>query len=134
MTSRVSNIARNPWRLMQVALPLLAAASVGCMGVNDRTILASQSMDTQAQVDDDEAEVLDEAPAPEAPHATAYATPDEVGGFALQGVGVYLNVVDDRAELMLYVVAPATIATFSRPTLYMTTQEGDHTATETAEL
>ena len=130
MTTKASNIACSPWRLVNLSLPLMAAAAVGCMGVDETTSLTGQSVEAQAQVEDGE-QVLEDVRVPDVTRDTAYATPDEVGGFAVQGAGVYLNVVDDRAELMLYVVAPATSATFVQPTLYLTTQEGDHTATET---
>jgi hypothetical protein len=64
----------------------------------------------------------------------AYATPEAIGGFCVDGVGVYLSAVDGVAELTLYVVAPATRVTFDRPALYLTTQEGDHWNTEVAEF
>jgi len=62
------------------------------------------------------------------------ATPDSVGGFSMEGVGVYLSAARDTAEMTLYVVAPAETVTFSRPALYLTTREGDHSKTDMAEF
>ena len=63
-----------------------------------------------------------------------FATPEAIGGFSVDGVGVFLSAVDNTAELTLYVVAPAQSVTFARPALYLTTQEGDHHKTEVAEF
>ncbi|HKP56303.1 MAG TPA: hypothetical protein VJV78_06275 [Polyangiales bacterium] len=75
-----------------------------------------------------------EAPLQAAPRDEAFATPEMVGGFCTDGVGVFLTAVDDAAELTLYVVAPAERATFSRPALHLTTLDGEHSQTEVVEF
>ncbi|HKU39914.1 MAG TPA: hypothetical protein VJR89_17260 [Polyangiales bacterium] len=93
-----------------------------------------------AVAEDDEASTTEPGPEARADptraalQSGAYATPQAIGGFCVQGVGVYLSAVQDTAELTLYVVAPAQSATFARPALYLTTQEGESSKTEVAEF
>jgi len=122
---------RSHWLLVRVALKLIAAAALSCsMGC----AAASGSVeDTQA--DATEADPVAAAePSRSALRDGAYATPQTFGGFCEEGLGVYLSAAGDTAELTLYVVWPAKSATFHRPALYLTTQEGDHSKTEVAEF
>jgi hypothetical protein len=64
----------------------------------------------------------------------ASAGADKIDGFCDSGVGVYLSATADRAELTLYVVAPAESATFGHPALRVTTQEGDAQKTDISEF
>jgi hypothetical protein len=64
----------------------------------------------------------------------AVASPDEFDGYGSNGVGLYLSAIADRAELTLYVVAPAESAVFDHPVLRLTTQQGDSQTTEIVEF
>lgn len=64
----------------------------------------------------------------------AAVEPGEFDGYCENGVGVYLSADDTRALLTVYVVTPAESAVFVRPTLRLTTQDGDAQATEVSEF
>lgn len=108
-------------RLLTTAALITAA---GCTGTSDG--FAEDTSDAD--------QVAADEPTHTALRNGVFATPETIGGFSAEGVGVYLSAVDDTAELTLYVVPPAEIATFGRPALYLTTQEGDHWKTEVAEF
>ena len=120
-TVRPAKSSRRRWLPLPATLPLLAALfAAGCAG-------------SAEDISDTDEVAIGQLSRPE--HGMdAFATPETVGGFCSDGAGVYLSAVDNTAELTLYVVAPATIATFGRPALYLTTQEGEHWATETVEF
>jgi hypothetical protein len=99
-------------------------AATGCVG--NGAGFAEDTSDTD--------QVAADEPTHTALRNGVFATPQTIGGFSVDGVGVYLSAVDNTAELTLYVVAPAESATFGRPALYLTTQEGDHWQTEVAEF
>jgi len=65
---------------------------------------------------------------------SASAAADEIDGYCENGVGVYLSAAEDTAELTLYVVTPAESATFERPALHFTVQQGDREMTEDTEF
>jgi hypothetical protein len=112
-----------PLRAISQALATAAlVCAAGCAGSIER--VAGEPASEVAPEDQTQAAL----------HKGVLATPDTVGGFSTDGVGVYLSAVDDTAELTLYVVAPAQRATFSRPALYLTTQDGEHSKTEVAEF
>jgi hypothetical protein len=104
--------------------------AAGCAGSSERVIGDPAEPGDTSGTD----EVAADEPFQTALHNGVVATPQTVGGFSTGGVGVYLSAVDDMAELTLYVAAPAQIATFGRPALYLSTQEGDHQKTEVAEF
>jgi hypothetical protein len=111
----------------RLALPLAAAALIAATGC----------VTTGEQMPEDTTETTETAavdPMRAALRDGAHATPEAVGGFCVDGVGVFLSAVDDTAELTLYVVAPAQHATFERPAMYLTSREGDHEMTEFAEF
>ena len=110
---------------MPLVAALLLAAASGCVAGNAELTQDSSGPGQVAAVDE---------PARLALSNGAYATPSTFGGFCADGVGVYLSAVNDSAELTLYVVWPAKSATFERPALYLTTQEGDHARTEVEEF
>jgi len=58
----------------------------------------------------------------------------EIDGYCDRGIGVYLSATADRAELMVYVVTPAEYATFVRPALRLTTQDGADQKTDVSEF
>jgi hypothetical protein len=121
---------RRQW-LLRAGLPLFAAALSfvgGCLPTGEERALAEDTTETS------ESGIAAADPMMEALRNGAYATPDEVGGFCVEGVGVFLSAVGDTAELTLYVVAPAERMTFDRPALYLTTRDGDHETTEIAEF
>jgi hypothetical protein len=126
------DVGRSQWLLTR-SLPLIAAALVsltGCMPTGE-------APDVTPEFADETSETSERTPVDatrEALRSGAYATPEEVGGFCVDGVGVLLTAVDDAAELTLYVVAPAKSATFNAPALHLTTLEGDHSKTEIAEF
>lgn len=95
-------------------------------------------MDSEAEALSLEAEQADQVAAADPIQAAllegAYATPDTIGGFSVDGVGVYLSADTSAAELTLYVAPPADSAIFGRPALYITTQDGEHATTEVVEF
>lgn len=113
-----------------IALPLFAAvlaAATGCATSGETPEeLAEETADTSERAAED--------PTLAALRGGAHATPETVGGFCVEGVGVFLTAVDDAAELTLYVVAPADRATFDRPAMYLTVRDGEHSTTEVAEF
>jgi hypothetical protein len=120
---------RRQWLLARAGLPLLAAALsflTGCLPTVEEQALAEETTESN--------DVAAADPMMEALRNGAYATPEEVGGFCVEGVGVFLSAVGGTAELTLYVVAPAERMTFDRPALYLTTRDGDHENTEVAEF
>ena len=120
-TVKPAKSSRKPGLPLPAALPLLAAIfAAGCAGNAEGAVPEDISDTDQVAV--------------AALRMDAFATPETVGGFCTEGAGVFLSAVDNTAELTLYVVAPATIATFGHPALYLTTQEGEHRATETVEF
>jgi hypothetical protein len=122
---------RSRWLLARAGLPLFAAALIsaaGCAAGGEAEALAEDTDPTL------KGEVIPADPMREALRKGASATPDEVGGFCVQGAGVFLSAAGDTAELTLYVVAPAERVTFDRPALYLTTRDGDHENTEVAEF
>jgi hypothetical protein len=64
----------------------------------------------------------------------ASVEPGEFDGYSENGIGVYLSADDTRALLTVYVVSPAQSAVFVRPTLRLTTQDGDAQSTEVSEF
>jgi hypothetical protein len=116
------------WLRFHSGLRLLTAAALvaaaGCAGSSAG--LAADTSDTHQVAADESTHT--------ALRNGVFATPQAVGGSAVDGVGVFLSAVDNTAELTLYVVAPAESVTFSRPSLYLTTQEADHSKTEVAEF
>jgi hypothetical protein len=107
-----------------VAAAALLSAS-GCVGVEADF----------SQADSDEIAIAEVEPTRIALRAgTASAGADEIDGYCESGVGVYLSATADRAELTLYVVAPAESATFEHPALRLTTQEGDGQKTDISEF
>jgi hypothetical protein len=64
----------------------------------------------------------------------ASVEPGEFDGYCENGIGVYLSADDTRALLTVYVVSPAESAVFVRPTLRLTTQDGDAQATDVSEF
>jgi hypothetical protein len=119
-----------PLRFLQLLAAGALVSAVGCAGSGES--VASESVEPGDTSGTDE--VAAEEPLQAALRNGVLATPETVGGFSTEGVGVYLSAVDNKAELTLYVVAPAQSATFVRPALYLTTQEGDHSKTEVAEF
>jgi hypothetical protein len=121
----IADASRSQWlpllRLLTTAALISAA---GCTGSSDG--LAEDTSDTYPSAA--------EKPSHPALRNGVVATPETIGGFSADGVGVYLSAIDNTAELTLYVVTPAQSATFGRPALYLTTQEGDHSKTDVAEF
>jgi hypothetical protein len=121
------------WLPLRTCFQSLATAALicaaGCAGSSERVEEPADPGDTSGTD-----EVADDEPLQTALHNGVFATPETVGGFSTDGVGVYLSAVDNMAELTLYVVAPAQSATFRRPALYLTTQEDSHSKTEVAEF
>jgi hypothetical protein len=64
----------------------------------------------------------------------AAVEPGEFDGYCENGIGVYLSADDTHALLTVYVVTPAESAVFVRPTLRLTTQNGDAQTTEVSEF
>lgn len=64
----------------------------------------------------------------------ANVEPGEFDGYCENGIGVYLSADDTRALLTVYVVSPAESAVFVRPTLRLTTQDGDAQSTDVSEF
>jgi len=122
------------WLPLRSFLPLVATAALvcaaGCAGSAEG--VAGDPVEPGDTSGTDE--VAADEPIQTALRNGVFATPEAVGGFSTDGVGVYLSAVDKTAELTLYVVAPAQSATFSRPALYLTTREGDHSKTDVAEF
>lgn len=119
---------RNPrvWWLACAALLCTAACSGSGSHAADQLADPVETSDTP--------EVSAELPLEAALRDGAFATPESVGGFSTDGVGVFLTAVDNTAELTLYVVAPAKQATFYGPAMYLTTQVGDHAQTDIVEF
>lgn len=115
-------------------LPLFAAALLAAAGCAATVEAAGETSEESAEETSETSARAAADPALAALRGGAYATPETVGGFSVEGVGVFLTAVDDAAELTVYVVAPAERATFDRPTMYLTVQEGDHSMTEVAEF
>jgi hypothetical protein len=113
------------WLPLRTSLQLFTTAALisvaGCAGNSDG--FPEDTSDTE--------QIAAGEPTHTALRNGVFATPQTVGGHSVDGVGVYLSAVDNTAELTLYVVAPAESATFGRPALYLTTQEGE---TEVAEF
>jgi hypothetical protein len=132
--SLVVDASCRQWLLLRMFLQLTAAtalaSAVGCAGSSES--VAGDSVEPGDTSGTDE--VAAEEPLQAALRNGVLATPETVGGFSTDGVGVYLSAVDNQAELTLYVVAPAKSATFARPALYLTTHEGDHSKTQVAEF
>jgi hypothetical protein len=122
------------WLPLRTFLQWLAAAALvcaaGCAGNIERAAGDAEDPGDTSGTD----EIAADEPAQTALHNGVFATPESIGGFSTDGVGVFLSAVNDTAELTLYVVAPAQSATFERPALYLSTQEGDHLKTEVAEF
>jgi hypothetical protein len=120
--------ASSQWLRARRILPSLISAALicaaGCAGSGHDA--ADDTSDTDRVGADDSTQT--------ALRNGVFATPETIGGFSADGVGVFLSAVDNAAELTLYVVAPAQSATFGRPALYLTTQEGDHSKTDVAEF
>lgn len=131
-TRDVSAIASCRQRLLLHTLFVTAAivCAVGCAGSAESVAGDPADREETSRTD----EVASDEPIQTALHKGVFATPETGGGFSMDGVGVYLSAVNNAAELTVYVVAPAQRATFARPALYLTTQEGDHATTEVAEL
>lgn len=116
---------RGSWCLLSAVL----VCAAGCVGEDPADDVAAPTYAPEAH------EVSPEEPGVAVLRSgSASATPETVGGFCRDGAGVYLSATQDAAELLLYVVTPAQRATFSRPALYLTTREGDHSKTEVAEF
>ncbi len=136
-----ANATRRQW-LQARSLPLIAAALVsvsGCLPTGESPEiseeLADETSETRSSASADaESSASDAEAMREALRTGAWATPEDVGGFCVDGVGVLLTAVDDAAELTVYVVAPAKSATFTGAALRLTIREGDHSMTEVAEL
>lgn len=127
--------ANRSQRLLASSLPLIAAALVSLTGC----LPSGEAPEVTEELADGASEPSVTAPVDseamrEALRRGTSATPEEVGGFCVDGVGVLLTAVDDAAELTVYVVAPAMRATFTGPALHWTTREGDHSKTEVAEF
>lgn len=133
-TPEVSTLdARSSRRLRWIPRTLAAAAlvcTVGCAGTSESVTEEPVTPEGAANTTD----VTAEAPVQAALRNGVLATPETVGGFSMDGVGVFLSAANDTAEMTLYVVAPAEAVTFARPALYLTTQEGDHETTDVAEF
>jgi hypothetical protein len=115
---------------MKYYFQFICAAAVlcggsGCMGTAEADF---------AQSDSEENSPAGVEPTRIALRTGASVTPDDIDGFCNDGVGVYLSATTDRAELTVYVVAPAESAVFDRPALRLTTQQGDHQATDVMEF
>jgi len=130
--------ANRSQRLRTRGLPLIAAALVsvsGCLPTGESPDvseeLADETSETRSRAS---ADVADPEAMREALRTGTHATPEDVGGFCVDGVGVLLTAVDDAAELTLYVVAPAKSATFTGAALHLTTLDGDHSTTEVEEF
>lgn len=64
----------------------------------------------------------------------ANVEPGELDGYCENGVGVFLSADDKQALLTLYVVTPAESAVFVRPTLRITTHDGDTQSSQVSEF
>lgn len=101
--------------MLHRVLPLLASGALlvsGCMtGAEAETAYSDQeTVPGQTRI---------------ALRSGASVGPDEIDGYCENGIGVYLSADDTQALLTVYVVTPAESAVFVRPTLHLTTQEGD---------
>src|SRR5262245_23670290 len=95
-------VVRRQWLLARAGLPLFAAMLIsltGCAGAGEQQALAEDSDPEQAS------QIASADPMREALRKGATATPEEFGGFCVEGAGVFLSAVGDTAELTLYVVA-----------------------------
>jgi hypothetical protein len=59
---------------------------------------------------------------------------DEIDGYCENGVGVYLSAAGDSAELTLYLVPPATRATFEHPALRLSVAQPEGAITDRHEF
>jgi hypothetical protein len=116
--NHVSAVDASPrqWLQLRTFLTWLATASLvcgaGCAGSIERA--AGDTSETDEVAADQQTQA--------ALHKGAFATPETLGGFSADGVGVLLSAVNNTAELTLYVAAPAQSATFERPALYTVTE------------
>jgi hypothetical protein len=131
----IEDAACRQWLPLRTFLPRLAAAALICAAVGCAAD-SSERVEAPADPGDTSAtdEVANDEPIQAALRNGVFATPQTIGGFSTDGVGVFLSAVDNIAELTLYVVAPAERATFRRPALYLTMQEGSHSKTDLAEF
>lgn len=109
-------------------VPFMCAAALlfgGCMATAEADF--SQSDSEQADADSVQ-------PARIALRSGAAVEPGEFDGYCENGIGVYLSADDTQALLTVYVVSPAESAVFVRPTMRLTTQDGDAQATEVSEF
>lgn len=93
----------------------------GCLGAADN--LAVTEPDESELVEAEESPLPEESPAPEQSAgpmlAAAVATPEEFGGYFYKGVGAFLSAKNNVAELTVYVLPPASSATFKHPKLLL---------------
>lgn len=117
------------------AAALIGANAIGCAGTGENVAEESTvPQGTATSAESARTDVSAVEPVQAALRNGVMATPETVGGLSMDGVGIYLSAARDTAEMTIYVVAPAESVTFSRPALYLTTQEGDHSKTDVAEF
>jgi len=109
---------------LMTALAALLCTS-GCM--HAEAPLASAATEDTAPPDVDRAHIA-------LHRGTASADADEIDGYCERGLGVYLSATAEQAELTVYVVAPAQVATFEHPVLRVTSQRDGVQETEVGEF
>ena len=98
-------------------------------------LIASGCMNTDASAPEFDSEVRAQVePTRIALRAGTAVDADEIDGFCEDGAGVYLSTSGNTAELLVYVVTPAESVTFERPTLHVTSQQGEEELTEESEF
>jgi hypothetical protein len=109
----------------------LVCAALLCGGLFGGCLTAEADL---SQSDIEGSDVDGVAPARIALRSGATVEPGEFDGYCEKGIGVFLSADDTKALLTVYVVTPAQSAVFVKPTLRLTTQDGDAQSTKVSEF